>query len=152
MSTPSPLFDTPPLVDPGSGFQAWFFDDRRTAVTQATGPVMSKAAADFLIGPFDDELKKRFVSKGLKVRLVHDWRSLESYDPETRSRLIAWGNGNAPHTEFGGIALSNKASIFARIAVTTAIGALRIFGANIESLDDRIDQVLAELRSSRSAS
>jgi hypothetical protein len=146
VSTPAPLFDTDPLVDPSSGFRAWFFDDRRTAVTQATGPVMSKAAADFLTGPFDDELKRRFVSRGLKVRLIHDWRSLESYDPETRSRLIAWGNGNEPHTEYGGIALSNKASIFARIAVTTAIGALRIFGANIESLDSGIEAVLEDLR------
>jgi hypothetical protein len=143
VNAPALLFPTAPMVDPVSGFRAWFIDANFTAVTQATGPMMSKAAANFLIGPFDAEVKRRWINH--KVRFVHDWRTLSTYEPETRGMLIDWARGNEAMTAYGGIALSDRASIFARIALTTAVGALRVFRVNVESLDDRINQVIAEL-------
>lgn len=139
-----PLFAAPPtLVDPVSGTRAWCFQAARTVVDQPVGP-MSLAVARFLSEVMEEELQRRWVKAGQKVRFVHDWRSCTSYENEARDRVIAWGRASRAHTENILVQLSPDASPFVQIAAQTGIGVLRMVKLPIE-LVSSLDPVVKEL-------
>jgi hypothetical protein len=141
-----PLFPVAPtLVDDATGMRAWCFDEKRIFVSQSTAKHFSPACADFLTLTAEVEIQRRWVQGKQRVRFVHDWRSVESYDAAVHPAVVQWGRASLAHTEHVAVALSPKASMFVRIAVTTGIGALRLLKMPIEVVED-LEPVLRALR------
>lgn len=131
-----PLFtSTPTLTDPVSGTRAWFFDEVCTAVEQTVGN-MTIEVANFLTGPFEAEVQRRYVKQGKKVRFVHDWRSCVTYDSKARELMINWGRVSRGHVAAVSVQLSKDASPFVRIAAATGISLLRVTRMKIELVED----------------
>lgn len=54
--------------------KVWLFDDSATMVDQVLAPSLTDEVAVFLTTEVEAQLQARSVSKGKKVRYVHDWR------------------------------------------------------------------------------
>ncbi|MFZ5439034.1 MAG: hypothetical protein ACOZQL_03450 [Myxococcota bacterium] len=123
----------PHLVDAVTGTRVWFFDRTATVVNQ-TLTDMNVAVAQFLSGPVEQEVQRRWPGK--KVHYVHDWRSCLRYDAEARELLLSWAKYTRPHARQSTLTLSPQASIFIRIAATTGVSLLRAGGVPIELVED----------------
>lgn len=144
----TPLFEAAPtILDAACGMRAWLFEAGPTMVGQSTQEHFSLGCAHFLTERVEAEVQRRWVTKGQRVRFVHDWRSVRTYDASVHAALVQWGRSSFPHTQHVAIALSNRASMFVRIAVTTGLGALRLLRMPIEVVDD-LEPVLRALRNS----
>ena len=142
----APRFGTAPsMVDPVSGTRVWLFDADATMVNQTIG-AMTEATARFLTQTVDVKLEP-WVTAGKKVRFVHDWRSCVTYEPAARDLLIDWGRRWKNRHRAVLLQLSDEASPFMRIAVTTGIGMLRLVGMQVELSKD-LGPVCADLEKS----
>lgn len=143
-----PLFKTPPtLIDPATGTRVWFFDEARTVVDQTTAG-MTLEVARYLRGPLEDEVQRRYVSAGKKVRYVHDWTSCTTYDAKARELIIEWGRASHAHTEHVTVKISPNASPFIHIAVVTGISVLRVLKMPIEFAEN-LDAIVSGLSKPR---
>ena len=70
------------------------------------------------------------------MRFIHDWRTCVTYEPAARDLLIDWGRRWKTNHREVLLQLSDEASPFMRIAVTTGIAALRLAGMHVELLKD----------------
>jgi hypothetical protein len=122
------------MVDPVSGTRVWLFDDDATLVTLPAGP-MDKATAQFLTQTVDVHLQPWLLARQ-KVRFIHDWRSCAAYEPAGRDLLIDWGRRWRTNHREVLLQISDEASPFMRIAVTTGIAALRLAGMHVQLLKD----------------
>jgi len=141
----APLLSRTPDLD-GSGVRAWFLEPA-TVLEQVYGvDGMTLAVARFIVTELEAEVQRRFVSRGDKVRFVHDWRACANYEPAARSALLEWGRASRKHVARVTMALSPDAGPFMRIAATSAMAVLRVAGMKIDLADD-FEPVLRELRS-----
>ncbi|MFZ5445090.1 MAG: hypothetical protein ACOZQL_34185 [Myxococcota bacterium] len=131
------------MTDPVTGTKVWLFDALETLVSQTPGP-LTLAVARFYSGPVDAEVRRRFVAAGKKVAFFHDWRKTTTYDVEARDELLRWARSSLPHTRQVGIQIAKDASVFIRIAATTAVSALRLARVPISQIED-IDALAAQL-------
>lgn len=122
------------MADPVSGTRVWLFDDDATIVTQPAG-AMNEVTAKFLTQTVDVHLQPWILARQ-KVRFIHDWRTCVSYEPAARELLIDWGRRWRTHHREVLLQLSDEASPFMRIAVTTGMAALRLAGMHVQLLKD----------------
>ncbi len=138
-----PLFSFEATVD-SPLVKAWFFDETATVVDQTFSSEMNAQVAAFLAGPLQLAIQSRYTAKGRKVRYVHDWRSCNSYKVDARDTLIQWGRNGASGTAETIIAISEDASPFLRIALTTGTLIMRGLGMKISVVHD-LRAVVTEL-------
>ena len=129
----------------GHGVRVWFLEPATMVNQVYVGKTMSVPIATFIINDVEKELQRRFVSRGAKVRYVHDWRACIEYEPQARQMLLDWGRRSRPHTQQVTISLSPQASPFMQIAANSAVTLLRIAGMKI-SLANDFELVSRELR------
>jgi hypothetical protein len=139
----APLLIAPPSLESPVA-RAWFFDASKTVVNQVLTPQMNPEAVAFLTGPFERVIQERFVSKGLRIRSIHDWRACAGYELASREALLAWGRQGSAHTAESVIAFSEQASPFFRIALQT--GALLLRGLRLKvSVVEDVSPLVREL-------
>lgn len=124
------------MADEALGVRAWFFDDPPTVVDQVTAADMSVAIATFLSKRLYDEVVRRHGAAGRKVRFIHDWRAVSTYDAAARDQLIEWGRQSKALTAEAIIALGDDISPFLRIATSTGVSLLRATGTKISITED----------------
>ena len=144
----APTFLIPPGIENlAIGTRIWFFDASATVVNQSVVPVMSKVLFQFLWERVEREVKRRWLPAGRKVRYVHEWSSIDTYEMDARHALIAWGKETKPHSSGTLIKLSDEASPFLRIAAMTGANFVSLAGGKVSVVKD-LRAVYAELRQS----
>jgi hypothetical protein len=80
-----------------------------------------------------DELGLPFFEKTKrKVRVVHNWRAVQSYEAAARDAMASWAFRKIPITESVYFALSPEVPSLLRVTVTTTLQVLRVFGVKME--------------------
>ncbi|MFT3710153.1 MAG: hypothetical protein QM817_21210 [Archangium sp.] len=125
----------PTMTDPVNGTRVWLFDDAATIVDQTMGS-LTTSVARYLTVSVESVMQQRWISAGKKVTFIHDWRRTRDYESEARTMLIKWGRDSLKHARQVWVHIAPDSSPFIRIAVSTAIGALKIARMPIDTAPD----------------
>jgi hypothetical protein len=129
------VFSAPAQIET-SEIRVWVLEDANLVAVEIRTACLTAELATFMAVECNELSRKLHDSTKRKIRVLHQWTLVDSYESRARDIIAAWGMSNIWLIESLALCISPRTPLVFRAAVHTTAGILNAIGLNISVVSD----------------